>query len=215
MSRKLLNNHTEIINQLMYRYPLISNQVDKTEIRIILEALAKIIEANIPGDIVEFGCYNGTTSLFIQRFLSSTGSARRLFVYDSFEGLPEKTPEDNSPSGGHFIKGELAVTKASFIRNFKKAGLQLPVVRKAWFDQLNDSDIPKMIAFAFLDGDYYLSIKNPLKLITPHLPPGSAVIVDDYSHEALPGAAIAVDEWIRMHPSAHLKVQSSLAIITT
>ena len=34
---------------------------------------------------------------------------KRLYVYDSFEGLPEKTKEDTSPLGESFKPGELCV----------------------------------------------------------------------------------------------------------
>ena len=66
---------------------------------------------------------------------------------------------------------------------------------------------------AFLDGDYYESIRDSLRVITSKLLPGAVIIVDDYANEALPGAARAVDEWIRDR-GVVLRVEASLAIIT-
>ncbi len=96
--------------------------------------------------------------------------------------------------------------------NFKKAGLPLPKIKKAWFSELTPADLPDKIAFAFLDGDYYESIMDSLRLIWSKLSEGAVVIVDDYANEALPGAAKAVDEWLRNH-KARLKAEQSLAII--
>lgn len=188
---------------------LLSDQVDKRELRVILSELLKTLDT-VQGDVVEFGCFEGTTSVHVAHFLAST--SKELYVYDSFAGLPAKTSQDMSPAGEQFKEGELLATKKQFILNFKKARVPLPYIKKAWFSELTSSDVPSAISFAFLDGDYYDSILDPLKLIWPNLTPGAVVVVDDYANEALPGAARAVDEWLKVHP-ARLRVESSLAII--
>jgi O-methyltransferase len=189
---------------LLKKYPIISDQVDVAELTMVLQQAAK----SQPGAIVEFGCYIGTTSLFLRRLLGD----REFHVYDSFEGLPEKTSPDLSPAGEQFKKGELTATKKQFIQEFKKANLPLPVIHKGWFDQVQPDDIPDGISFAFLDGDYYESVKVPLHLIEPKLLPGAIIVVDDYANEALPGAAKAVDEWCRTRGYT-VRVAHSLAII--
>ena len=96
---------------------LLSDQIDERELSIILRELERVLSQAVAGDVVEFGCYVGTTSVPMAQRLRSTD--KRLFVYDSFEGLPEKTAEDESPAGLQFRAGELLATKAQFIRNFK------------------------------------------------------------------------------------------------
>ena len=98
--------------------------------------------------------------------------------------------------------------------NFKKARLRLPRVHKGWFSQLTSDDIPDDVTYAYLDGDYYESIRDSLRAIEPKLLPGAVVVVDDYANEALPGAARAVDEWLAGR-GARLRVESSLAVIYT
>lgn len=198
---------------LIDRYGIISDQVDKAELQVILTQLEQVLSATSEGAIVEFGCYVGTTSLYVQRLLDIYGQ-REFHVYDSFAGLPDKSAQDLSPAGEQFKTGELLAPKKEFIMNFKKAGLRLPRIHKGWFSEMTSDDIPDNIVFAFLDGDYYASIKDPLKLIWPKLAPGAVVIVDDYMNEALPGAAIATNEWLRTHP-AKLQTAHSLAIIHT
>ena len=66
--------------------------------------------------------------------------------------------------------------------------------------------------FAFLDGDYYQSIRDSLQLIAPKLTSHAIIVVDDYANEALPGAARATDEWLRGR-RYQLRVESSLAIV--
>jgi O-methyltransferase len=201
-----------VIEQLLQKYRLISDQVDEREVSIVLRELLKSYETNAKGDIVEFGCYAGTTSLFISRLLTMQKSTRAFHVYDSFEGLPEKKAQDQSRAGDQFKAGELAVTKKQFILNYKKAGVPLPRIHKGWFSDLTEADVPEKITFAFLDGDYYESVMTPLKLIWPRLVSGAVIVVDDYVNEALPGAAKAVDEWLLTHP-AKLTVEHSLAVL--
>lgn len=202
-----------MIDQLLKRFPLISDQVDQREVRLVLQALETVLANTSHGEIVEFGCYAGTTSLFISRLLAAQKSPREFHVYDSFEGLPEKNIKDQSVAGDQFRPGELSVSKKQFIQNYKKAGLPLPQIHKGWFENLRDNDIPDHIAMAFLDGDYYSSVKTSLTLIESRLVPGSVIVVDDYANEALPGAARAVDEWLRSH-LVSMRIEHSLAIIS-
>lgn len=188
---------------------LLSDQVSAAEITVILRELAKT--DTVPGDVVEFGCYVGTTSVYLARHLAQL-SHKQLHLYDSFAGLPPKTAHDESPAGAQFVTGELAATKKQLISNLRRAGVPMPRITKAWFNELTPDDVPPHIAFAFLDGDYYHSIRDPLKLIWPRLSPGAIVVVDDYVNEALPGAARAVDEWLQTH-TATIRCEASLAIL--
>jgi len=188
---------------------LLSDQVSEREIQVILRELAAT--AAIGGDVVEFGCYVGTTSVHLAKALQS--SRKRLYLYDSFAGLPEKRTEDMSPAGEQFKAGELLASKKELIRNLKQAGVPMPHIKKAWFSDLTNDDVPHEISFAFLDGDYYDSVRDPLRLIWPYLSAGAVVVVDDYANDALPGAAKAVDEWRRTHELRAFQVEASLAIM--
>ena len=192
------------------RHGLISDQVEPRELTAILECLE--VSLALDGAVVEFGCYTGTTSLYIRRVLDAHQDEREFHVYDSFEGLPEKTREDQSPVGEQFRAGELAASKKQFIREFQKAHLRPPIIHKGWFADLRPADVPESVTFAFLDGDYYDSIKQPLELLTPRLIQGATVVVDDYANQALPGATRAVDEWVRRH-NRMVRVIHTLAVI--
>lgn len=191
---------------------LLSNQVSRTELGVILRELQRTLEQDITGDVVEFGCYVGTTSVHLAKFLKPTD--KQLWLYDSFEGLPEKTREDHSPAGEQFVAGELHATKKQLIRNLARAGVPMPHITKGWFSDITSAQVPDVISFAFLDGDYYRSVLDPLKLIWPKLTSGATIVVDDYANEALPGASRAVDEWLQNH-NGRLRVEHSLGIIHT
>ena len=71
----------------------------------------------------------------------------------------------------------------------------MPVIKKAWFKDLTPDDLPSEIAFAFLDGDFYESIRDSLKLVMPRMNNEGIIVVHDYNNPALPGVKKAVDEW--------------------
>lgn len=199
-----------MVPKLLSQYPLISDQVDQRELTVVLEQLRRAL--SVEGDVVEFGCYLGTSSLFIRRVLDQSGSKKAFHAYDSFEGLPEKHAQDQSAAGDQFVVGELLATKKQLIDQFKKARLTPPIIHKGWFESLSAQDIPDQIAFAFLDGDYYSSIRTSLHLIESHMAPGGIIVVDDYHNEALPGAARALDEWSRPR-GLDIHVEASLGIV--
>ncbi|MBQ9018125.1 class I SAM-dependent methyltransferase [Candidatus Saccharibacteria bacterium] len=167
-----------------------NDQVSQPETEKILEVARECLAR--PGDFVEMGCYKGDTALLVAGILPGD---KRLYIYDSFEGLPEKSVEDVSALGEDFKGGELSVTKREVKERFLRAGLRVPVIKKAWFSDLTDEDMPDRIAFSFLDGDFYESIRDSLKLVGPRMVGGSVMIIHDYNNLALPGVKRAVDEW--------------------
>lgn len=173
---------------------------------------------------MELGCYRGDTSLLLQKMLQSArgtensansrSAEKTLWIYDSFAGLPARTAEDASVAGDAFSEGELFVSKREVMERFRRAGLRVPRIKKAFFENLDPlTDLPEKICFAFLDGDLYSSIKTSLKLVTPKMTKGSVILVHDYNNPQLPGVARAVDEWLRAHPERKLERKETLAIL--
>ena len=198
----------------IYKYPLVSDQIEYPELAVIVRELSRAIEKRVAGAVVELGCYTGTTSLFLQRVLLDQNTEQTLHVYDSFAGLPPKNSQDLSPAGEQFKGGELTASKRQLIKHFKQAMLPLPIIHQGWFEALTPADMPENIAFAFLDGDFYTSIQASLRAITPRLSRGAVIVIDDYQSEALPGARRATDEWARQH-GYQVRAEQSLAIIHT
>jgi len=192
-------------------------QIDDRETKKILEELHDALARGVLGDVVELGCYKGDTSVELARILKTTD--KKLFLYDSFEGLPEKTEEDSCSLGESFKSGELLARKNEVFKRFLHLSLPRPIIKKAWFNELEKSDLPDKIAFALLDGDFYESIKDSFNLIENKLSDGATVIVDDYSNPALPGAKQATDEWFAKYKTQNKNAQIQrfgvLAIIKT
>lgn len=198
---------------LIGSYPIISDQIKLPALGVVLRELEETLEHGIDGEIVELGCYIGTTTLFMRRLLSQLASDRRLYAYDSFEGLPPKVVQDASGAGEQFRGGELRVSKKQFLHEFQKANLQPPITYKAWFKDLKSEQLPDQISFAFLDGDFYESIIDSLRLVWPRLAAGGVVTIDDYQRTALPGVERAVRDFFQ-DKSISLHHEHNIAIIS-
>ena len=185
-----------------------NDQVSGVETEKIIEIAGDCL--SLAGDYVELGCYKGDTSLLLAEVLQETD--KKLWLYDSFEGLPPKTEADVSELGRDFVAGALAVSKREVKARFLRAGLRVPVIKKAWFEELVETDLPDKIALAFIDADLYASIKAGLKLVEDKMVAGGVILVHDYVNPALPGVAKAVDEWAEQKHKEIIVFQS-LAII--
>lgn len=196
-------------------YPIISDQITKEGLGVVWHAIEHVLAQNIPGAIAEFGCYAGTTSLFIRRLLDThhQSAAREFHVYDSFAGLPEKSPQDHNAAGVDFEAGKLFVSKADFLRVFRAANLTPPVIHKGWFNELPTSAVPDPIAMAFLDGDFYSSIIDSLRLVWPRMSQGGIILIDDYKRETLPGVERAITDFFQDKKVQRIHGEHNIAII--
>ena len=68
------------------------------------------------------------------------------------------------------------------------------------------------ISFAFLDGDFYESIRVSLELVAPRMDERGVIIVHDYHNEELPGVTRAVEEWVEKNPDYDLRQVEGLAV---
>lgn len=125
-------------------------------------------------------------------------TTRKVFVADSFEGLPppdaEKFPQDRW-CVYHTFKN-LAISLEAVRDNFKRFGLldDRVVFLKGWFkDTLPTAPIDHLSVLR-LDGDMYQSTMEALESLYPKLSKGGFCIIDDYGLE---GCKMAVDDFRR------------------
>jgi O-methyltransferase len=164
----------------------------------------QVLAYGVEGDLVELGSHTGQSAVLFQTLIERIDPARRLHVYDSFEGLPELAPQDGDTP---FAAGQFTVGKEKLLANFGRYGLTEPVVHEGWFDATLPDGLPDKISFAHLDGDLYDSIKVSLEYVYPKLSRGAVCLVDDYcdpvvrnEYNFLPGVKIACDEFLADKP---------------
>jgi len=150
----------------------------------IERCLDVIRNEDIPGDLVETGVWRGGACIFMRGYLEAWEMpARRVFVCDSFEGLPKPSrPED---AGYDFSKERmpvLAVALEEVQENFRRYDLldERVLFAKGWFRDTLPKLPVERIALLRLDGDLYESTMDALEALYDKVVPGGFIIVDDY-----------------------------------
>lgn len=158
----------------------------------------RIIDEKIPGDFLEAGVWRGGCCILMRGMLAANAiDDRRVYVVDSFEGLPPPKPELFPHDEGLNLDRmtELAVSLEQVKANFARYGLlddQVIFVKGLFQDQL-----PSLEAGPFsllrLDGDLYESTIVVLENLYSKLSPGGFIIVDDYG--GMPACRAAVEDF--------------------
>lgn len=156
-----------------------------------------VLRENIEGDLIETGVWRGGACILMRAILAAYAiEGRKVYVADSFEGLPKpdtgKFPSDKGDR--HHLKKLLAISQEEVASNFRKYALldDQVVFLKGWFkDTLPNAPIEKL-AVLRLDGDMYGSTMDALTNLYPKLSIGGFCIIDDY---ALKRCKQAVDDY--------------------
>lgn len=125
---------------------------------------------DVEGDMAEVGVYQGGSALLIH----ASSSHKTLHGFDTFEGLPELSKEDDP---NHFRKGYYAASYES-VRKF----LDYPEVKlyKGLFPGTAEVVKDKRFAFVHLDMDLYEPMKAALEFFYPRMSRGGIVVIHDY-----------------------------------
>jgi hypothetical protein len=157
----------------------------------------------VSGDICEFGVAQGATSQILASEILLLND-RRLWLFDSFEGLPAPTKEDKlihdifKLGSMEKYQGTMASPESEVLA--KLATVNFPhqriKMKKGWVrDALKSPDLPAQVAFAYVDFDFYEPIKDTLEFLDRRMRPGGRIVVDDYGFFSA-GAQLAVDQFV-------------------
>lgn len=171
-------------------------------------AARAMIADGIEGDYAELGvARGGCAALLAMQIAKSEASPRKLWLFDSYEGLPDPGANDyvdhtNTATGDHIRplpKGSCrgALEEVQWLL-FDKFGLSRDRIEfvKGWFE----STVPETahtlgnLAVLRLDGDWYESTRICLVHLYKKVSDGGVVIIDDY--DSCAGSKRAVDEYL-------------------
>lgn len=210
-----------VLNQLQ-----IDNYYEDTTSR--LRGMYDFIRENhnsLPGDILEFGTFNGSTLLAIGLLLKSLGSKKKVYGFDSFSGFPSYSKEDslemfdnyqfsdvnNLLNIKQFLEAQNLTSLSNNTSNFNNVDLDLllrkiellnldnVVLVKGDFEQSIPSffESNSMEVFASnIDCDLYAGYRIALNGLKDNLIVGGYIHLDEYYSLRYPGARIATEEFL-------------------
>lgn len=145
-----------------------------------LNELMETARATPPGDFVEVGVYKGGSAAVLADVAREQG--RRLFLFDTFSGIPTA-----DPSVDWHVVGDFGDTSADAVR---KAIPDAFVVEGVFPGTLTNDVGP--IAFAHIDVDQYESTSDACLALRGRMVAGGIMVFDDF--DVLPSAERAVRE---------------------
>jgi O-methyltransferase len=146
-----------------------------------IDELLNIAASAPPGNFAEFGVYKGGAAQYLADV--ARVQKRKLYLFDTFTGIPFAGPHD------HHQVGDFADTSEEAVH------LLIPdaVICPGMFPTPEFLRIRDQFAFVHVDADQYDSLRAAIKCFPSRMVPGGLILFDDYG--CLPGATRAVQEW--------------------
>jgi O-methyltransferase len=177
------------------------------------EACRYIGKAGLEGDVVECGVWRGGSSMMAALALRGSEQDRRMWLYDTFEGMPPPSDRDVDYTGAsaastlnedervpgvsnNWAWATLDDVESNMAATGYPAELLHYVPGKV--EETIPGQAPERIALLRLDTDWYDSTRHELEHLYPRLVSGGVLIIDDYGHWE--GARGAVDEYFEGRP---------------
>jgi O-methyltransferase len=170
------------------------------------------IALDIKGDFVECGAWRGGAAFLMADLLRQSGvSDRKVWLFDSFAGLPQPQPIDG-PAANAWARATLSdsyrdngrVSLKEVKQNAADLGLS-PYLEfvKGWFDESLPTERNRIgpIAILRIDADWHASIRCCLDNLYDQVVNDGFILLDDYF--AYDGCAIAVHEFLGERHLAH------------
>ena len=162
--------------EIVRRFERIDHKMDivitPTDALFLAEALLSL---DCEGDMVECGCYAGGSTAKLSILAGIVG--RKLFVFDSFEGLPEAAPNElqdyharrSTEWMAEWTKGRYTADLDRVRANVEKWGdISVCDFVKGWFeDTLKPDNLPGKIALVLTDVDVPSSVRQCLVSLWP------------------------------------------------
>jgi O-methyltransferase len=141
---------------------------------------------DIPGAMAEVGVYKGGTA----KLLAETAPSKKLYLFDTFEGLPESELK---------LTGKVNKfddVRLDGVKEFLKEHTNV-IFKKGFFPDTGKGLENEKFSLVYLDADIYESIRDGLNFFFPRLSRGGVIVVDDYKSGHWPGVEKAVSEFAR------------------
>jgi O-methyltransferase len=159
--------------------------VGTARLRNLADLVRRALDERIPGDFIETGVWRGGACILVRGLLAAYGDpSRRVFVADSFAGLPPPNRDLYPYDNGMMLHlcPELAVSSDQVRSNFDAYGLLDE--RVIFIEGLFKDTLPALrnerFAVLRLDGDMYESTMDSLKNLYDAVSIGGFIIIDDY-----------------------------------
>lgn len=182
-------------NQLFLKVKPLT-MVSYARLRGLYDATRHVIQNSVPGDFVECGVARGGSAALMALTLQQLQAERCLWLFDTFQGLPEPSQNDPDYKIANLYTGSCMASTDEVLAALRCLGIMngLHLVPGLFNDTLPRTPMAT-ISLLHVDGDWYESVKACLNSLYDRVSSGGVIQFDDYGHWA--GARKAVDEFMK------------------
>jgi O-methyltransferase len=185
----------------LWRNAIEESLVTPLNLHFLHELVQRVGRLGVEGDIVECGVYRGGSAAILGWSMMGLGDdARKLWLFDSFAGMPAATDRDGEFS--HTLEGQYVGSEATARRLVQQAGVppERCEIVVGPFEQTYRSTPTPRAALLHVDCDFYEPVRQTLEKFFPSMPAGGFVVLNDYG--IYKGARAATDEFLERHSLA-------------
>lgn len=165
----------------------VNNLADLNRLYFIGTNLAQTLERCNSGAIAELGVFQGNSA----KVFNSLAPDRTLYLFDTFEGLPE----DDLLDDGLSLDSPRFSCDLKSVQNFLGDSKNIVYCEGRFPGSTDRVEKDTKFAFVHLDCDLYTPTKEGLQYFYPSTLPGGMIVVHDYLSGYWPGVKKAVDEF--------------------
>lgn len=151
----------------------------REKLRSLIARCQHLNRHRIAGDFVECGTCRGGSAAVVSRRLAED---RKLWLYDSFEGMPESSERDGVHARQFVGEGKANVEEVRQLLLRSGAPEDRLVIRKGLFDDTFRQQLPEKVALLHCDADWYDSVMLVLETFYPLVADGGIIILDDFGY---------------------------------
>tara|TARA_B100000315_G_C14438231_1_gene523446 strand:+ start:175 stop:942 length:768 start_codon:yes stop_codon:yes gene_type:complete len=210
--------HRDVLYKLFKERPMPDDQLLINQgLYMRSSALAKILFINemfemiidIPGIIVEFGCWYGQNLVLFENLRAiyePFNQSRRIVGFDTFKGYTSFTEKDvkseTVKEGSYNLSNDYKEYLEKLIDFHEKNNVLSNIKKHQIIEGDVTQSVPKyfndhteaVVALAYIDCGLYKPVKVCIETILPHLIPGSVIMLDEFNAPEQPGETIAFRE---------------------
>jgi len=183
------NMRNSILDSLARKYGKLAKLIDlvspytmvgSDRLRNLVDCVSRINMAGIQGDVVECGVCDGGSSALMAKYM---GNNRHIWMYDSFQGMPETTERDGNEA--REFEGSCVGSVENVHRALAALGIKEESYRiiEGWFEEsFVNHPLPEKVALLHCDADWYDSVLLVLNTFYDRIPDGGVIVLDDFGY---------------------------------
>jgi SAM-dependent methyltransferase len=163
-----------------YFFPRFVYNLSAAELCFLCECLERT--RDVPGSLAEIGCANGSTALFLNKYMQSRAINKRYYALDTFAGFVAEDVDLEVTRRGkrkEYYTGNFEMNDQRWVDGTMQAnGIASVTTIRA---DVNTFDFGSLgsLALAFLDVDLYRPMRRSLPAVYEQLSAGGILVADD------------------------------------